>query len=221
MADNTVLSVGTGGDTIASDDISGVKHQRVKVEFGVDGSATDVSASDPLPTAAAGTIAHDAVETGNPLAMGALAVVAGTSPAAVASGDRVRLIANLHGVPYVMAGHPNIQTVRLQFTSAQTNVAIATCTAGQKIAVTALQVTLDNASTVFPLVRIGFATATTPTTTGVLAAHGGIPAGGGFSRGDGSGILGIGADDEDVRITTVGAATGNGVEVVLTYFILA
>lgn len=50
MADNTTLNLGTGGDTIATDDIGGgVKIQRVKVAFGVDGSAADVSAASPLP----------------------------------------------------------------------------------------------------------------------------------------------------------------------------
>lgn len=46
MSDNT-SQVGT--DTIATDDVSGVKYQRVKVNFGVDGAATDVSGSNPLP----------------------------------------------------------------------------------------------------------------------------------------------------------------------------
>jgi len=46
MADDVVL----GTDTFAADEIAGVKHQRVKLEFGVDGSAVDVSASNPLPT---------------------------------------------------------------------------------------------------------------------------------------------------------------------------
>lgn len=49
MADNTVLNTGSGGDIIATDDIAGVKHQRVKVEHGDDGSATDTSATNPLP----------------------------------------------------------------------------------------------------------------------------------------------------------------------------
>jgi len=49
MADNTELNSGTGGDTIASDDIAGIKHQRVKVQHGADGSATDVSAASPMP----------------------------------------------------------------------------------------------------------------------------------------------------------------------------
>lgn len=34
---------------VAADDVGGVIHQRVKVEFGADGSATDVSSSNPLP----------------------------------------------------------------------------------------------------------------------------------------------------------------------------
>lgn len=41
MADNTTLNSGSGGDTIASDDIGGVKHQRVKLSVGADGSASD------------------------------------------------------------------------------------------------------------------------------------------------------------------------------------
>jgi len=52
MADNTLLNVGTGGDTIASDDIAGVKFQRVKLIHGNDGvNDGDVSTTNPLPTA--------------------------------------------------------------------------------------------------------------------------------------------------------------------------
>lgn len=57
MADNTTLNAGTGGDIIASDDVttlnggasSGVKVQRTKNGFGVDGSYRDVSGAFPLP----------------------------------------------------------------------------------------------------------------------------------------------------------------------------
>lgn len=49
MADNTTLNVGSGGDVIATDDVSGVKHQTVKVEFGADGTATRVTSSAGLP----------------------------------------------------------------------------------------------------------------------------------------------------------------------------
>lgn len=50
MADNVTLNVGAGGATCAADDVGGgVLVQRVKATFGVDGTATDVSASNPLP----------------------------------------------------------------------------------------------------------------------------------------------------------------------------
>lgn len=42
MADNTTLNAGAGGDTYASDDIGGVKHTRVKLEWGADGVANEV-----------------------------------------------------------------------------------------------------------------------------------------------------------------------------------
>jgi len=51
MADNTTLNIGTGGDIIASDDIAGVKYQRVKTVHGIDGvNDGDVSSANPLPT---------------------------------------------------------------------------------------------------------------------------------------------------------------------------
>lgn len=56
MADNTVLPAGTAdGDTYASDDISGVKYQRVKLVLGADGvNGGDVASSNPLPISDAG-----------------------------------------------------------------------------------------------------------------------------------------------------------------------
>jgi len=53
MSDNTVLNPGTGGDIVATDDIAGIKFQRVKVNFGADGVAVDVSGANPLPVASA------------------------------------------------------------------------------------------------------------------------------------------------------------------------
>ena len=49
MADNIQLNGGIGGALLAADEIAGVKHQRVKIQYGADGSATDVSTSSPLP----------------------------------------------------------------------------------------------------------------------------------------------------------------------------
>lgn len=52
MADNTTLNLGSGGDVIASDDIAGVKYQRVKLSCGADGSATDVPVGGGVEAAA-------------------------------------------------------------------------------------------------------------------------------------------------------------------------
>lgn len=49
--DNVELNIGSGGKIISTDDIGGIQHQYVKVEFGVDGTATPVSTADPLPIA--------------------------------------------------------------------------------------------------------------------------------------------------------------------------
>jgi hypothetical protein len=65
VADNVVLDAGSGGDTCAADDIGGVKHQRVKIEHGADGSATDVSLASPLPTRSTGATPSTANVSGS------------------------------------------------------------------------------------------------------------------------------------------------------------
>lgn len=226
MADNVAITAGSG-TTIATDDISSVHYQRVKLVDGtldstaaIPGDATnglDVDVTR-LP-GVAGDVAHDGADSGNPLKVGHKAIAHGTNPTAVAAGDRTDSYANRAGIPFVIGGHPNVVTVKhTNITTAVSDAAIISVSAGTKIVLTAFMVTLDNASTVFPSVLMGFGATTTPTTTGVIAAHGGVPAGGGFARGDGSGILGIGGDGEDLRITTTGNATGNGLQVVITYY---
>jgi len=43
VADNTQLNLGSGGDLISTDDLgAGLKVQRIKIQFGADGTATDV-----------------------------------------------------------------------------------------------------------------------------------------------------------------------------------
>lgn len=49
MPDNVGYTQGSG-TTIATDDVGGVQYQRIKPSFGVDGSAVDVSATNPFPT---------------------------------------------------------------------------------------------------------------------------------------------------------------------------
>jgi hypothetical protein len=51
MADNVAYTPGLGA-TIAADDIGGVLFQRIKPTIGEDGSAVDVSLSNPMPMVA-------------------------------------------------------------------------------------------------------------------------------------------------------------------------
>lgn len=57
MSDNTTINLGSGGDAIATDDltrqngldVSSIKVQRMKVGYGADGTLNDVSPNTPLP----------------------------------------------------------------------------------------------------------------------------------------------------------------------------
>jgi hypothetical protein len=55
MADNLTLNVGSGGSTLATDDVGGAHYQRTKLVWGVDGVVTDASATNPLPVTLAST----------------------------------------------------------------------------------------------------------------------------------------------------------------------
>lgn len=164
-----------------------------------------------------GLVAHDAVDAGNPQKIGMRAIAHGSNPTAVAAADRTDWLANRHGVPWVIGGHPNIVTVRANYTAAQTDTAIVTVSAGTKIVVTRCSVTADNANTVDVAARVGFGTANTPTTTGVILSHPGIAKGSGVVEGSGAGILGVGADNEDLRITSEVPTTGS-IDVVVSYY---
>lgn len=67
MADNTVINAGSGGDTIATDDISGVKIQRIKVCWGSDGAYVDADTTNPLPVRVTGATSSGSGVTGYPV----------------------------------------------------------------------------------------------------------------------------------------------------------
>lgn len=51
MADNVELDAGSGGATIATDDVGGAQYQRVKLDIGGDGVSSPVVSGNPLPVA--------------------------------------------------------------------------------------------------------------------------------------------------------------------------
>lgn len=164
----------------------------------------------------AGDIAHDAADSGNPVKTGAVAIAHGTNPTAVAAADRTNLYANRAGIPFVIGGHPNIITRSATIDDAdgaQTDASLLTVSAGSKIVITAISALCSASNTGTVAVRIGFGTATLAAASeggaaGILL-EGKFAAGGGNQKGNGSGILGIGADNEDLRITCDDPAGGS------------
>jgi hypothetical protein len=75
LADNTVLDAGAGGDTIATDDVAGVKYQVVKLALGADGAADLVAAANPVPVIA---VANSGVDIGDVTINNASLAVTGT-----------------------------------------------------------------------------------------------------------------------------------------------
>jgi len=166
----------------------------------------------------AGDVAHDGVDSGNPVKQGAKAVAHGANPTAVAAADRSDLYCNRHGIPFAIGGHPNVVTLTNEYTGAQTDVALVTVSTGTKIVVVGYMVACSKANTVNVLAKLGFGTANVPASgAGVIGWHPGIDPGGGYARGNGGGILGIGADNEDLRFTC-GAPTTGSVTVSVQYF---
>lgn len=177
-----------------------------------------------LYTQATGNVAHDGPDAGHPLKIGHKAIAHGTNPTAVAANDRTDWYANRAGVPWVIGGHPNIQTVEYYTTGSQTNDDIISVSTGSKIVITAIEVTVSAACTVNVKCRIGFGTSAVPTepttgntVAGMVVSHGKISPGSGIVIGNGSGIIAVGADDQDLRITC-DAPTSGDVHVRASYY---
>ena len=141
----------------------------------------------------------------------------GTNPDAAPAQTSSALVASRARVGFTLGGHPNIISLRTNYTGAQTDAALVTVGAGTKIVVTECEALCDKANTVDVAVRVGFGAAATPTGAGVVLTHPGIAAGSGVVRGTGAGILGAGADGEDLRATCE-VPTGGSIDILVSYF---
>lgn len=148
--------------------------------------------------------------------MGGVAIAHGSNPTAVTAANFSAVLMNRHAIPFHIGGHPNIVTVRANYTSAQTDTAVATVSTGSIFVITGFMFTCSNANTVNVSAIIGMGATNTPTGT-AFGDHQGIAPGSGYGRGNGAGIIAIGADGEDIRVTT-SAATGGSISIVVTYF---
>jgi hypothetical protein len=234
MADGLLVDVGGGPDKIGTDEDTGagwhvglsklVCGPNGTFTYIGDGAGTEATALRvTLPTDCTGLLAvqgeqtHDAVESTNPLLQGAHALTHGANPGAVSNGDLTKVYANRHGVPWVIGGHPNVLSKEWTFTTQQTDAALITIGPGNIIVVTECTISTETAGTD---VRVGFGTATIPAagtagTDGIANSQLNMAADTRYPRGNGSGIISIGADNEDLRITTSGAVN---VLVLVSYY---
>lgn len=131
----------------------------------------------------------------------------------------------IYGAVSVDAIDPSATTRSVRIADAdgaQSDASILTVSSGTRIAVTEIMVCCDNANTGDVAVRIGFGASSVPAasssgTNGVLFDHPGIAPGSGAVRGNGSGVIGKGADGEDVRLTCEDPA-GGAVAVTFSYY---
>jgi len=151
--------------------------------------------------------------------IGETAIAHGTNPTAVAAAAPTPLYASRAGVPFVIGGHPNIQTISTNYAAAQTDTALVTVATGLKIVVTGFMFTAHNANSVNVSVRIGFGTVNTPAygAAQLIGTHPGVGPGSGFGRGSGSGIIGVGADDQDLRLT-MSVPTGGSCDLTASFY---
>jgi hypothetical protein len=234
-----------GGTIIASDGLAlyflsaGYTHVKftrtagsgpiVWVDMASDGELASVlritSALGTSTTAVVGNVAHDAADSGNPVKVGGKAVAHSANPTAVAAGDRTDWYFNRAGVPFVIGGHPNPVSISMLVADAdgaQSNVAAVTVSAGTKIVCTRSSMKADGDNTGKINLVAGFAAATlgTPGTTPatqIIDHFPGCSAGFGSNIGNGGGILAVGADGEDLRVTCEDPAGGNA-QFGFTYF---
>lgn len=232
--DNAALSVTGGGVeasalrvTIASDSTGVLSVDDNGSSLTVDGTVavTQATASN-LNAQVAGDIAHDGVDSGNPVKVGHTAIAHGSNPTAVAAADRTTSYANRHGIPFVLGGHPNIicrEVLITDATGAQTDASVAGAIgAGTKVVMTMAYATADADNTVNVAVRMGFGASTLGTASatgvnGIVLSHPDLAPGSGIVIGNGAGIIGIGGDGEEVRVTCDDPAGGN-VVFGFTYF---
>jgi hypothetical protein len=152
----------------------------------------------------------------------------GINPSGYKLNEASYQLMNCHRVPFVIGGHPNIIT-RTAYISdsdgAQTNVSIVgTVASGAKIVLTSLNVNADGANTVSGgvAVKLGFGSSTIPadSPTGsdkIVFDHKGINAGSSVTIGNGNGIIGIGGDGEELRLTCEDPLTG-GISITINYY---
>lgn len=156
------------------------------------------------------------------------AVSHGVNPSGSNINQASYQLMNCHHIPFMIGGHPNIIT-RTAYISdsdgAQTNVSIVgTIASGTKLVLTSLNINADGANTSSGgvAVKLGFGSSTIPADSAsgankIIFDHKGINAGSSVVIGNGNGIIGIGGDGEELRLTCEDPTSG-GISVTINYY---
>ena len=153
---------------------------------------------------------------------GVLAVAHGTNPDVADALDAGARIANRHRIPFTLGGHPNLQSSEYFTSGAATDDNILPAiSAGTIYVITGITVTCSAANATSPSVRIGFGATTVPAqgatnadaVAKVVLSHPGIAPGSGIVKGHNGGIVGIGGDGEELRITCTTPTTSMIIQV--------
>lgn len=222
-----------------------VRRDTAAVGSGADGdySTINVDASGRVHTAVGGdaltalqliddaVFADDAAFTAGTSkanAVAGLAVACSADPDAADAADAAVPILTRHRQQWVVGGHPNMKSATYLWTAATTDDNVMPAiSAGTKYAITRITITLDEAATVGVACRLGFGTANVPALPAangdavddILFYHPGMVPGSVHTVGDGAGILGVGGDGAELRITSEATTGGTGV-VTVSYFTL-
>ena len=164
IGDVDVASIAAGDNNIGNVDIVTVPAPLNVVGGGVEAAALRVTlASDStgvlsvddnagsLTTDTAGDIAHDEVDSGNPVKVGGKAInMDGTTPGtAVAEADRANFITDLYGRQCVETVHPCFGSATANYAAAQTDTqVVATPGAGLSLYITDIILSTDTAGSI-------------------------------------------------------------------------
>lgn len=146
------------------------------------------------------------------------AVEHGTNPTDVAPADKSEILTNRAGIPFMIGGHPNVISAEYVTTTSQTDDNILPAiSSGTIYIITFIAVIASADNTVNTSVRIGFGATSVPAqgssgadaVPGVIISHPNVPPGSGVTKGNGGGIIGIGGDGFELRITNSAPTNGS------------
>lgn len=191
---------------------------RTKNSVNVDG--TSVIVTGDIPEGSGGG------SVSKPVYVGGLSANFGFSPNPGNSSVRWPMLVSRIGQVFTIGGHPNVTCKEFIAETAQSDTAIITPNANQKIVITSIEASLDADANVSVGLRVGFGEDSVPTqpadgesVSGMALSHAGLTNGSCYVRGNGTGIVAVGAASQSLRVSC-SDPTGGQLRILVTYFVM-